>query len=116
VSEAEATLAGETALKGAESSLQFLIHVKTSSLDPGPCRGVTLYGYPEGGNPLKIVKDAGEPGFATVSRAVAPPIAVTTYHTTTDERAWDDSEFDVDVSQRQEQLLGSATRWLSTTK
>jgi len=90
VSEAEATLAGETALKGAQSSLQFLIHGENLVV-PGPA-GVTLYGYPEGGNPLKIVKDAGEPGFATVSRAVAPPIAVTTYHYDNLRTGWDDSE------------------------
>ncbi len=89
VSGAEATLDGETTLRGAQSPQQFSIH-GGQVVVPGPA-GVAFYAYPEGGKPLKVV-DAGEPQFATVSRAPAPEVAVTTYHYDNLRTGWNDKE------------------------
>jgi hypothetical protein len=90
VSGGRATFEGETALRGAGSPLQFLVHAGKLVV-PGSA-GVLFYAYPEGGNPLKIVQDGRESQFATVSRASAPEIAVTTYHYDNLRTGWNDSE------------------------
>lgn len=90
VSGAGATLAGETALNGAQSPLQFLIY-GGNLVVPGSV-GIMFYGYPGGGSPLKIVEGAAESRFATVSRASASEIAVTTYHYNNLRTGWNDSE------------------------
>lgn len=87
---AEATLAGETTLRGAQGPQQFLIH-GGNLVAPGPA-GIAFYGYPSGGNPRKLVKDTGEPQFATVSRARTPEVAVTTYHYDNLRTGWNDRE------------------------
>ncbi len=90
VSGAEATLAGKTVLRGTQSPQQVLIH-GGELVVPGAA-GVTFYGYPGGGSPLKLVKETGEPQFATVSRAPAPEVAVTTYHYDNLRTGWNDRE------------------------
>jgi hypothetical protein len=85
-----ATFGSETMLKGVQSPLQFLIR-GTRLLVPDSS-GVSFYAYPQGGAPLRVFKDAGEPRFATVSRAPAPEVAVTTYHYDNLRTGWNDRE------------------------
>ena len=93
LSEAQATLVGKTALKGAGSPLQFWIHggeiaVPTQS----GAGGVMLYDYPAGGSPAKTIKDALEPQAATVSLASQHKVAVLTYHYDNLRTGWNDKE------------------------
>lgn len=90
VSGARATLIGETKLKGAGSPLQLWIH--GGNIVVPSSAGLLFYSYPQGGSPLKSIEDAGQPQFATVSRASAAEVAVTTYHYDNMRTGWNDSE------------------------
>jgi len=91
-----AALVGQTALQGAANPTQFWIHggnvvVPGGGLSPNSA-GITFYGYPSGGSPARIIKDALDPQAATVSIAAQPKLAVTTYHYDNLRTGWDDSE------------------------
>jgi PQQ-like domain len=74
VSDGRATLVGETALKGAESPVQFWI-------DAG------------GGTPAQVIKDARGAVAAAISRTLKPRgVSVVTYHYDNLRTGWDDNE------------------------
>jgi len=90
VSGYQATPAGEIAIKGAANVPQFWIH-KGKVVIPDS-RGVALYGYPAGGNPLAVIKDARAAQAVTVSRGKQSSFAITTYHYDNFRTGWDNDE------------------------
>jgi len=95
VSAGRATFVGETPLRATANPIQFWIHdgnVIVPNAGPSAAAGVLFYGYPAGGSPTKIVKDALDPQTATVSIGAQPEFAVTTYHYDNLRTGWNDSE------------------------
>ncbi len=86
----QAAPAGEIALRGAANAEQFWIHGgKVAVPDAG---GVMLYGYPAGGGPLDVIKDARAAQAVTVSRGSQSAFAITTYHYDNLRTGWNDDE------------------------
>jgi hypothetical protein len=95
VSARRAGLAGRTTLKDAGSPLQLWIHadsVVVPNQGPNGSAGVLFYGYPAGGKPTQVIKDAQEPRAATVSMVPNPKFAVTTYHYDNFRTGWNADE------------------------
>ena len=91
VSDGRATLVGETALKGAESPVQFWID--GGAVVVPTLAGLALYDYPLGGAPTQVIKDARDAVAAAISRASKPRgVSVVTYHYDNLRTGWDDSE------------------------
>ncbi len=91
VSNGRATLVGETALKGAESPVQFWID--GGAIVVPASAGLALYDYPVGGTPTQVIKDARDAVAAAISRALEPRgVSVVTYHYDNLRTGWDDSE------------------------
>jgi outer membrane protein assembly factor BamB len=90
VADYRATPAGEIAIKGAANVAQFWIH-KGKVVIPDS-RGVALYGYPAGGSPLVVIKDARAAQAVTVSRGTPSAFAITTYHYDNFRTGWNNDE------------------------
>ncbi len=97
VNERQATLVSTTSLAGAGTPLQFWIAgghivVPNQGVYGTGTAAVTLYEYPSGDRPRRMLEDGRDAQAATVSHVRHHKIAVTTYHYDNGRTGWDKSE------------------------
>ena len=85
-----AKAAGMIALDGTVDAHQMWIH--KGSVAISDARGVVVYHYPEGGSPIRIIKDTRAAQAVTISSGSQSEFAVTTYHYDNLRTGWNDDE------------------------
>jgi len=90
VSGYRASPAGKTALESIASGAQ--IGIYEGKIVVADARGVALFGYPAGGSPVTLIKDAGNVQGLTLSRGSRSEFAITTYHYDNLRTGWNDHE------------------------
>lgn len=89
VSGYRASPAGKTAL---ETVIGASFEISRGKIVVPGARGVALFGYPAGGSPDTLIKDAGNTGAVTLSRGSRSEFAITTYHYDNLRTGWNDHE------------------------